>query len=100
MASNAAGRNGLVALWSRYANAAMAAGLAGGGHAVGFGLVRRHRSLGDAWRKLALEHIVQGHRAQKGVDLVAELLPQIMGQAFAAIGPAARAIQAWSVRCP
>ena len=51
--------------------------------------VRRARRLADGGRQPALQHVQQGYRAQEGVDLVAELLPQVVGEALAAIGPAA-----------
>src|SRR4029453_11135808 len=88
MASNASGRSGLVALWSRYTDAGITKALAGGGHR-GIVVGRGRRRLGDAWRQTALEHVEQGHRAQEGMDLVAQLLPQVVRQALAAVGAAA-----------
>src|SRR5262249_53762646 len=86
MASNACCRSGLVALWSRYATDIGTRPLACGRHAVRF---RGRRRFAEPRRELALQHVVQRHRSEESVDLIAELLPQIMGQAFAAIGAAA-----------
>src|SRR6266545_4235136 len=88
MASSAMGLSGLVALWSRYTDAGITKALAGGGHR-GVVVGRGSGRLGDTRRQTALEHVEQGHRAQEGVDLVAQLLPQVVRQALAAVGAAA-----------
>src|SRR5476649_773734 len=68
----------------------MTDGLAGRGHRIGIGgrWCFAEGRLDDARGELALQHIVKADRAQEDMDLVAELFPQIVRQALAAIGAA------------
>mgnify|MGYP003344420052 CR=1 FL=1 len=64
--------------------------LAGGGHRRGFLRGAGGRGLDQRRRQATLEHVEQRHRAQEGVDLVPQFLPQVVGQALAAVGAAAQ----------